>query len=367
MTTKRDNQQKNQPKNSGFDYRFVLLTAALLGLIYLLMPILSPFIVALVLAYIGHPMVDKLHQIQLGSYKVGRGIAAFLVISLMSAALLLVIFIVAPLFQDELVLFIDRIPSIVEAVKSLLGPWLKEHLGISIDIDALELQSVLNQNWKAASQDIGTLILNLSSRGLAVISWVGNAILIPVVLFYLIRDWHTFVDRIIEFIPRRYIKQATTITSEINQVLSGFLHGEFIVMLTMSVFYATGLWFVGMDLAIPIGVMTGLLIFIPYLGFGMGFSLALLVAALQYGNLGDMVPMLIVFGIGQFLESFILTPLWIGERIGLHPAVVLFALLACGQLFGFIGLFFALPLSASIAVGLKYAEAKYFSSNAYLK
>ena len=367
MTTKRDNQPENQQKNSGFDYRFVLLTGALLGLVYLLMPILSPFIVALVLAYIGHPMVDRLHQIQLGRYRLGRGPAAFLVISLMTATLLLVIFIVAPLFQDELVLFIDRIPSIVDAAKSLLGPWLKAHFGISIDIDALELQSVLNQNWKAASQDTGMLVLNLSSRGLAVISWLGNAILIPVVLFYLIRDWHTFVGRLTDFIPRRYIKQATEITNEIDQVLSGFLHGELIVMLAMSIFYATGLWFAGLDLAIPIGVMTGLLIFIPYLGFGIGFILALLVGALQYDSLVGMVPMLIVFGLGQFLESFILTPLWIGERIGLHPAVVLFALLACGQLFGFIGLFFALPLSAMIAVGLKYAEAKYFSSDAYLK
>ena len=288
MTTKRDKQQENQQKNSGFDYRFALLIGALLGLVYLLMPILSPFIVALVLAYIGHPMVDRLHQVQLGNYTIGRGVAAFLVISLMTAALLLVIFIVAPLFQDELVLFIDRIPSIVEAAKSLLGPWLKNHLGISIDIDAIELQSVLNQNWQAASQDIGTFLLNLSSRGLAMISWLGNAILIPVVLFYLIRDWHTFVDRMTEFIPRRYIKQATEITTEIDQVLSGFLHGELLVMLAMSIFYASGLWFVGLDLAIPIGVMTGLLVFIPYLGYGMGFSLALLVAALQYGNFGDM-------------------------------------------------------------------------------
>ena len=367
MTTKRDKQQENQQKNSGFDYRFLLLTGAFFGFFYLLMPILSPFVVALVLAYIGHPLVDRLNQIQVGTYSLGRGTAAFLVITLMMAALLLVIFIVAPLFQDELVLFIDRIPSIVEAAKALLGPWLKDHLGISIDIDALELQSVLNQHWKAASQDIGTFVLNLSSRGLAVISWLGNAILIPVVLFYLLRDWHKFIDRIARLIPRRYIEKTTEITAEINHVLSGFLHGELIVMLAMSVFYAGGLWVAGLDLAIPIGVITGLLIFIPYLGFGMGLLLALLVAAMQYNSLGDLIPMLIVFGIGQFIESFFLTPLWVGERIGLHPAVVLFALLACGQLFGFVGLFFALPLSATIAVGLKHAEAKYFSTDIYLK
>jgi predicted PurR-regulated permease PerM len=226
---------------------------------------------------------------------------------------------------------------------------------------------MLNQNWRAANQDIATFILNLSTRGLAVISWIGNAILIPVVLFYLLRDWYEFVDRISKLVPRRYINETREITTEINRVLSGFLHGELIVMLTMCTFYASGLWFAGLDLAIPIGVMTGFLIFVPYLGFGLGLLLALLVAALQYNSLSNLVPMLMVFGIGSVLESFILTPLWVGERIGLHPAVVLFALLACGQLFGFVGLFFALPLSASIAVGLKYAEAKYFSSDAYLK
>lgn len=367
MTTKRENQHENQPKNSGFDYRFGLLIGAALGLLYLLMPILSPFIIALVLAYIGSPMIDRIHQIQIKSHAIGRGTAAFLVISMMIAALLLVIFIVAPVFQNELVLFIQRIPKIVEGVKTLLGPWLKDHIGISIDIDAIELQSVLNQNWKAASKDIASFILNLSSRGLAVISWIGNAILIPVVLFYLLRDWHKFIARFANLIPRRYIQEASAITSEINEVLSGFLHGELIVMLVMSGFYAGGLWLAGLDLAIPIGTVTGLLIFIPYLGFGMGFLLALLAAAMQYNSLGELVPMLIVFGIGQFIESFILTPLWVGERIGLHPAVVLFALLACGQLFGFVGLFFALPLSATIAVGLKHAEIKYFSSDAYLK
>lgn len=367
MTTKRDNQQGNHTKNSSFDYRFALLVAGILGLIYLLMPILSPFIVALVLAYVGHPMVDSLSKLEIGSHAIGRGSAAFLVISLMTAALLLLIFIIAPLFQNELMLFIQRIPTMVDGAKSLIGPWLEKYMGISIDIDAIEIQSFLKQNWQSVSKDISSVILNLSSRGLAVISWIGNAILIPVVLFYFIRDWHKFTERLMEFIPRRYAKEVNQITSEIDQVLSGFLRGELSVMLAMSVFYATGLWFAGLDLAIPIGVITGLLMIIPYLGFGMGFLLALLAAALQFNSFGEMVPMLIVFAMGQFLESFILTPLWVGERIGLHPAVVLFALLACGQLFGFVGLFFALPLSASVGVGLKYAEAKYFSSNIYLK
>ena len=367
MTTKRAKQPENQPKNSGFDYRFVILAGVIIGLIYLLMPILSPFIVAIVLAYVGHPLVDRLNEIPLGNGTLGRGTAAFFVISLMLALLLLLIFIVAPLFQNELLLFIERVPSIVDGAKNLLGPWLKQHIGISINIDAAELQAMLNQNWKTANQDIATFILDLSTRGLAVVSWIGNAILIPVVLFYLLRDWHKFVTRISSLVPRRYLAQTSTITTEINHVLSGFLHGELIVMLVMSTFYATGLWFAGLDLAIPIGIMTGLLIFVPYLGFGMGLLLGLLVAALQYNSLGHLIPMLAVFFGGAIIESFFLTPLLVGERIGLHPAVVLFSLLACGQLFGFVGLFFALPLSASIAVGLKYAEAKYFTSDTYLK
>ena len=367
MTTKRDNQEENCAKNSGFDYRLALFVSGFLGLVYLLMPILSPFLVAIVLAYIGHPIVDRLHQFKLVSYVIGRGTASFIVITIMTSALLLLVLIITPIFQSELSLFIQRIPRIVETLKEMLGPWLRNHIGISLDIDAIELQTVLNENLKSASQDIGNLVLNLSTRGLAVISWIGNAILIPVVLFYLLRDWHQFIARICQLVPRRFVNKTTEITNEINKVLSGFLHGELIVMLTMSAFYGIGLWLVGLDLAIPIGIITGLLIFIPYLGFGMGFLLGLLVAAMQYGNLADMLPMLMVFGIGQFIESFIITPLCVGERIGLHPAVVLFALLACGQLFGFVGLFFALPLSATIAVALKHAESKYFSTDIYLK
>ena len=130
------------------------------------MPILSPFIVALVLAYIGHPMVDRLHQLKLGSYQLGRGTAAFFVISLMTATILLVIFIVTPLFQNELLLFIQRIPGMIEAAKSLLGPWLKDHIGISIDVDALEVQSVLNQNLVASPferEEICSIKLNFSA------------------------------------------------------------------------------------------------------------------------------------------------------------------------------------------------------------
>ena len=142
MTTKRAKQPENQPKNSGFDYRFVILAGVIIGLIYLLMPILSPFIVAIVLAYVGHPLVDRLNEIPLGNGTLGRGTAAFFVISLMLALLLLLIFIVAPLFQNELLLFIERVPSIVDGAKNLLGPWLKQHIGISINIDAAELQEI---------------------------------------------------------------------------------------------------------------------------------------------------------------------------------------------------------------------------------
>ena len=367
MTTKRENQHENQANKHGLNYHVILLTTIALGLLYLLMPVLSPFIVALVLAYIGHPAVDKLNQIKLGRFTISRGVGAICVILSIVTALLLVIFIVAPLFQKELLLLIDRIPNFINATKILIAPWLQKHAGITLDIDAAQIQAILTNNWKAASQYIASFLLSVSSRGLTVISWLGNAILIPVVLFYLLRDWHSFIAHFADLIPRRFIAKATKITTEINDVLSGFLRGQLTVMLCMSVFYASGLWAAGLDSAVPIGVITGLLGFVPYLGFGLGFMLAMLAGALQFTSIGEIVPVLIVFGAGQFVESFLLTPLLVGERIGLHPAVVLFALLACGQLFGFVGLFFALPLSAAIAIGIKHAELKYFSSENYLK
>jgi len=187
------------------------------------------------------------------------------------------------------------------------------------------------------------------------------------VLFYLLRDWDGFVVSISQLIPRDWADSASTIAKEIDQVLAEFLRGQFTVMLAMSVFYMLGLWVAGLDMALAIGLVAGLLGFVPYLGIALGLALALLVAALQFTSLSQIIPVLIVFGLGQIVEGTILTPKLVGDRIGLHPVIVIFALLAGGQLFGFTGVLLALPVSAAIAVGLRHTKSSYLNSDTYLK
>lgn len=334
---------------------------------YLLGPVLSPFLIAAVLAYIGSPIVDSLSKIQLGKFTLGRSTSSILVILMMIASLILLIFIIVPVFQQEFLLFIQRLPKFIITSKAIVEPWLASHVGVSLNIDAAQIQSIFSQNWKAASQYIAKILLSISTQGLAIIGWLGNVILMTMVLFYLLRDWHQFISQIAKLIPRRFIATSSKIFSEIDVVLAGFLRGQLSVMVAMSAFYAIGLWLVGLDLALPIGIVTGLLGFVPYLGFGLGLILAIFAGALQFASFGDISLVLLVFAIGQVLESFILTPTLVGERIGLHPVTVLFALIACGQLFGFVGILFALPISAAIAVGLKHAQMRYLASDEYLQ
>lgn len=349
------------------DYRLILLTAGFLLLAYLLLPILSPFLMAAILAYISNPLVDTLSTIKLGKFSVGRSLATVLVMLLLAGVLIVLLFIVVPLLQKEIMLIIQRLPGYITTLHDKLEPWLLRHFGVTLEIDTVQIQDIITKNWKTASNFAGQFLLTVSSHGLALIAWLVNLLLVPVVLFYLLRDWHGMLARISQLIPRKWHEKTLTIAGEIDQVLAEFLRGQLSVMLLMSAFYATSLWFTGLELALPIGLIAGLLGFVPYLGISTGIILAVLAAALQFSSLGQILPVLAVFGVGQVLEGFLLTPLLVGDRIGLHPVVVIFALLAGGQLFGFAGILLALPVGAAIAVGLRHAKKSYLESELYLK
>lgn len=349
------------------DYRLILLAVACLWLVYLLLPILSPFLIAVILSYICNPLVDTLAQVQIPKRKIGRICASLAVMLLLALVLLTLLLIVTPLLQKETNTVIERLPYYLNNFRVQVEPWLMQHFGISPIFDTAQLQEVLTKNWKSASNYLGQFLLALSNHGLALIGWLANLLLLPVVLFYLLRDWHALVANIAETIPRPWLNKTTEIAQEIDQVLSGFLRGQLSVMLTMSFLYSVGLLFTGLELAIPIGLLSGLLGFVPYLGIITGVSLAIMAAILQYSSLDHLIPVLAVFGAGQVMESMLLTPWLVGDRIGLHPVVVIFALLAGGQLFGFTGILVALPVSAAIAVGLRHAKQHYLQSDLYLK
>jgi predicted PurR-regulated permease PerM len=249
--------------------------------------------------------------------------------------------------------------------KSNLEPWLLNNFGITIDIDLAQIQQILTEHWQTAGNLAKQLALGISSQGMAIFGWMANIILIPLVLFYLLVDWNIIIEKISQLIPRKLSAKTQEIAGEIDAVLAEFLRGQLTVMLLMSSFYAAGLWLAGLELALPIGILSGLLGFVPYLGIGLGFLLAIISGFLQFGHVHDLIPILVVFGLGQVLESMALTPYIVGDRIGLHPLVVIFALMAGGQIFGFAGILLALPVSAAIAVGVKHAKQRYVGSDFY--
>lgn len=347
--------------------RWLILAAAIVVLVYLLSPILSPFIAAAILAYICDPLVGKLAQVGTAKYKLGRTTATLLVMLLVFSAIAALFFIIVPLIQKELFMVAERIPSYVATLKSRLEPYFASRFGITFEVDATQVKSVLKENWTTASGILAQFLKLASTHSLAIVGVVLNLLLIPIVLFYLLRDWDILVARIGSLVPRRWFDKTQEITLEIDQVLAEFLRGQLSVMILMSIFYVTGLWLCGLEAALPIGLVAGLLGFVPYLGIAIGILLAVLAAALQFTSFNEMIPIAIVFTLGQVLESMWVTPKLVGDRIGLHPVIVIFALLAGSQLFGFTGVLLALPVSAALAVGLRHALNSYLNSSNYLK
>lgn len=342
-----------------------IIAILLCGLLYLLSPILTPFLIAAMLAYIANPLVNRLDAFHYRGISPSRAIATLVVMLLLLTILVLIIFIFVPLMQKEFVLLAQKLPVYFNTTKTHLEPWLQKHFGVSVVFDFAQIQQVLTDHWKTAGNFAKQIALMLSNQSLMIIAWIANLVLIPLVLFYILMDWNIIIKNVKLLIPRKHIDKTQEIAREIDAVLAAFLRGQLTVMLLMSLFYTFGLWLSDLEMALPIGVLSGLLGFVPYIGIGIGFLMAILSGFLQFGDVHSLIPMLVVFGLGQFLESMMLTPYLVGDRIGLHPLAVIFALMAGGQLFGLTGVLLALPVSAAIAVGFRHAKQIYLTSNFY--
>lgn len=330
-------------------------------LIYLLAPILTPFLVAAFLAYMADPLVDRLE-----SYKLSRALAATVVFSGLMLVLLLLLLIFIPLLEEQIRIFIAKLPGYIDWLRHEVLPRLQSRFGLEqTGFDKGDLQKTLMDNWQKAGGLMANVIGSVSRSGLAVLGWLVNIMLIPVVTFYLLRDWDILVARICALLPVSTEPTVVRLAKASDAVLGAFLRGQLLVMLGLGTIYSVGLWIIGLDLALLIGVIAGLVSFVPYLGFFVGFLMAGIAALVQFHELLPLAYVLIVFGIGQLIEGFLLTPLLIGERIGLHPVAVIFAVLAGGQLFGFLGVLLALPIAAVIRVLLGYAHERYINSRLY--
>jgi predicted PurR-regulated permease PerM len=336
------------------------IAALLAWLTYLLAPILTPFVAAAILAYICAPLANRL-----GAWKWPRTLAVLTVMAVLFSLLLLLLLLLLPMLQKEIQTFMARLPQLIDALQLRLVPYLRQHSGISLQLDSKAIQNLLLSHWQSAGGVAGKVLPWLGGGSAALIGMLVNLMLMPVVLFYLLRDWPTLLQSVEEAIPRHWHPKLMQIAGEVDSVLAEFLRGQISVMLLMSVFYVIGLWFAGLEFALPIGVVAGMLVFIPYIGMITGLALATLAAFSQFTSFGSVLAVWAVFGAGQMLEGMVVTPWLVGERIGLHPLAVIFALLAFGQLFGFFGVLLALPLSAALLVGLRHAREWYLSSRLY--
>ncbi len=326
-------------------------------LIYLLGPILTPFLAGALLAYIFDPLVDRLETRGLS-----RTVGTVIVIILAGLALLGLLLVALPLFQGQFAELAQRVPAGFDLLQTRFLPWLAQTLGISIDFNLAALKAWLTE--KATER--GTAWLpSLQTGALAIVGVLVNLLLIPVVMFYLLRDWDVMVARVASLAPRRWLGTVTRIARDMDAVVGEFLRGQMAVMATLSLYYALALWATGLDYALPIGILTGLLSFVPFLGFGLGVILALLVAVLQFADWTGVAWVAGIYLAGQTLESYVITPRLVGERVGLHPVAVIFALAAFGQLFGFVGVLLAVPLAAILLVALRELRSVYEASDFY--
>lgn len=338
----------------------VVVAAAVL--LYLLGPILTPFVAAAILAYICNPLVRRL-----GRWKLGHTLAVTLVMAGLLLLFVLLLLIMLPLLEKETTLFLARLPDWIEALRVYLLPWLQQWFGAELQWDAAAIKQMLLSHWQSAGGAAAKLLPMLGDSGGALVALLANLVLIPVAMFYFLRDWEAMITRLDELVPRQWHAKVSEIFIEVDRVLAEFLRGQLSVMLLISVYYVLTLWLVGLEFALPIGILAGMLVFIPYLGMILGLTLATLAAAMQFSAFGDVLLVWLMFGIGQFIEGFVITPWLVGDRIGLHPLAVVFALMAFGQLFGFFGILLALPLAAMLLVALRHAKAAYLDSEMYRK
>ena len=349
------------PRLGWHHYAWIVgIVVAIAALLHWLGPILTPFLIGAMLAYLGTPAVNWTQR-----RRVPRTLGTLLVVAFILLLVLALLLVLYPLVQSEFVQLSRRLPELAVGLYREVSPWLADKLGIELQLDLAAVKKLIAENLASAQSLSLKLIAGVKAGGTLLLAILINIALIPVVMFYLLRDWNTIVKRIDELLPRRWLPTVRTLAREIDLVLAEFIRGQLSVMGVLAVYYVIGLSLAGLKFAIPIGILTGLLVFVPYVGFGLGFVLGVLSALLQWSGWPGFMAVLAVYGIGQLLEGYILVPWLVGDRIGLHPLAVIFALLAFGHLFGFAGVLLALPASAALLVGLRHLRGAYHDSLLY--
>ena len=344
--------------------KWLAVAALAMWLVWMLAPILTPFVLGALLGWLGDPLVDRLER-----RGHSRNLAVGVVFGLMVAVVLLALLILVPLLERQVSTLVQAGPEYRDWFLQTALPWLETKTGLDLLgwLDTERLSEWIRTHWQQAGGAAATVFGYLSRSGVALIAWVANIVLLPILTFYFLRDWDLIVDRVASLVPRDHVDTVSRLARESNEVLGAFLRGQIVVMIALGTIYAVGLQLVGLKLGLLIGMIAGLISFIPYLGATTGVVLAVVAALVQAQGFDLKLLVLVgtVFTVGQLLESYVLTPRIVGDKIGLHPMAVIFAIMAGGQLFGFLGMLLALPVAAVANVLFRFAKERYRQSDLY--
>ncbi|WP_034855269.1 AI-2E family transporter [Ignatzschineria larvae DSM 13226] len=330
-------------------------------LIHRLSSVLIPFLVAFGLAYLGNPLVLKIE-----SKRISRVWAVSIVFVGLFLLLLLILLVVIPQVINQILVFLDKIPTYYLWLQDNVFPRLEHYLSLeSLEMNKASVQRALSKSLNILGEITSRLAPSISGLILSLIGFIASLVLIPMITFYLMRDWMTITEKMETLIPRSIFPQTMDFLHEANFMLSSFLRGQLTVMFCLACIYGIGLSLIGVEYSLVIGLIAGLISFIPYFGATSGVIMGLLVAWFQYGTLTHLILVGVVFGIGQLMESFVLTPILIGDKLGMHPIAVVFALMVGGSLFGFVGILLALPVCAVLMVALRRLYHWYLNSDFY--
>jgi len=333
--------QPDHPLRLRDHWHWLVSALLLIGMLWLLGPILMPFVVGAILAYMGDPIVDWLER-----RKLSRTLGVVAVFSVITLSIVLLILLIAPMIHAQSVTLISAAPEALRWVQDVGLPKLGITVPDNLRLDANYVRRWITEHWQDATGAAGAV----AKSGLVVLATIANIALIPVVAFYLLRDWDRMVAACDDFTPPRWRPVSRRLARECDEVLGSFIRGQGLVMLAMALYYTAALSLAGLKLSLVVGLIAGTLTFVPYLGFAVGFAAAMIAVLVQDPSLWPIVWVIAVFMVGQMLEGNVLVPWLVGDKIGIHPVTVIFAIMAGGQLMGFTGVLIALPVAALLAV-----------------
>ncbi len=334
---------------------------AAVAVLFVFRAILLPFVAGAALAYALDPIADRLEK-----RGINRGIAALTIVVLIAILFIAVFILVVPVVINQLVDFLQQLPSLIGRLQTMFGPWLESDWARYLGIDAGSLRASLTGFFANGADLVQTLLSSLLTGGRTVIDIASLLFVTPFVVFYLLRDWDRMTAWVDGLLPRDYADEIRRLARAVDGKVAAFVRGQMLSGTVLGIFYATGLVAIGLNYGLLVGLAAGILSFIPYFGFTTGFVASIIIALVQFWpNWIWLAATVAVFMAGQVLEGYVLQPYLIGTRVGLHPVWLLFALFAFGLLFGFLGLLVAIPAAAAVGVVFHFAIERYRSSPLY--